>query len=129
MRDNERDALVALAEVLPPKPLPNMDYSYEVSPAHARELHSRFDRLMEALAAPADCVGCEGAPAEGNNPCAVCGRGDPPAASVDVQTIALIANMAAYIRAEGGENAGALLSHADKLIDSAGGAKENDNGA
>src|SRR5690606_37180258 len=47
----------------------------------------------------------------------------PPAASVDVQTIALIADMAAYIRAEGGENAGALLSHADKLIDSAGGAK------
>ena len=43
------EAMTRLAEVLPPRPLPNMDYSYEVSPLHAEQLHIRFAALTAAL--------------------------------------------------------------------------------
>lgn len=67
-----RDALVALQNMK----ANGFDLGLE------EEDYLALDLAIEALAAPVDCAGCEGTPAEGNSPCAVCGRTTPPAAAM-----------------------------------------------
>ncbi|WP_257757842.1 hypothetical protein [Burkholderia glumae] len=78
-----REDLLAFAhELLAASPAPAI-------PAEVATPESLSDKGSEAIPgaqvadqnAPAICVGCEGKPAAGNDPCAICGRSSAPAIS------------------------------------------------
>ena len=71
--------------------------------------YMRLDNAMKTARAalavepepPADCPGCEGVPAPGNQPCAVCGRKASPPSPADGE----VAELVAWLRNEAKQHA------------------------
>jgi hypothetical protein len=74
------------------------DYEADIDNAHALIARARAALAAEPVP-PANCPGCEGVPAPGNQPCAVCGREASPH-SPDAGEVAELVNHLLKVAAE-----------------------------